>query len=141
MQRYVSIFIVGCALALVAIASPLRPWESKTPAYRAVHLLNLPSPEAEAKSLGILGEFNQMLAQLGYPNVQYRLWKVHGEQGGNYSYLWDSIWPDRATYDKVHEHEAWRKLYERHRQAFEEIFENQIYNRYEEVLAGDAKKK
>ncbi len=140
MLRYIFILILGFTLALVAFVSPLRPWEPKGPAFRTVHLFNLPSPETEAKLLGMLGEFNQLFTQLGYPNVQYRVWKVHGEQKGDYSYLWDSLWPDRATYDKVHEHEAYRKLIERHQKAFEEIVKKEIYNQYEEVLVGGAKK-
>ena len=76
---------------------------------------------------------NRAIADSGHPNAGYRLWKVTGEQAGEYSYLWEGAWPDQATYDEIHEGEAWQKAAERVGPLFEKIMEKQIYNRFIEI--------
>lgn len=81
----------------------------------------------------MLKETNQLLATLGHSSVKYRLWKVSGTQAGAYSFLWDSQWPDRATYDEVHQDSSYKMLMDRYRAFFDEILKDEIYNHYVEL--------
>lgn len=110
------------------------------PSMKTVHLFNLASAAAEADLLGALDEMNQAIAKAGYPQVRYRVWKVQGDQQGTNAYLWESTWPDKATYAKVHASEPYKRAFERVHAAIEGSVKGQVYNRYVELPVARSKK-
>jgi hypothetical protein len=69
--------------------------------FKTVHLVTLDAAQ-EAKLTGTLAQFNAAIAKAGYPNAQYRLYKIAGKQEGPYSHLWEASWSGRAEYEKIH---------------------------------------
>ena len=114
--------------------------EAEGPTLKTVHLFNVASAAAEADLLGALDEMNQAIAQAGYPQSRYRVWKVQGDQQGSHAYLWESTWPDAAAYAKVHETQSYQRAFERVRSAIEGSMKDHVYNRYVEVPVAKAKK-
>ena len=121
------VFISGCGSVSESSAAP---------ALKSHHLFNFPDGMTEEEMVGALREVNRAIANAGHPNAGYRLWKVAGEQAGEYGYLWEGVWPDQATYDVIHENEslsiAWDKAVEG-LPLFEDIMNNQVYNRFIEI--------
>ncbi len=102
------------------------------PSFATEHLIKL-QPSEEARLLSVLQAFNQLFTELGYPDVRYRLWKLAEDSTMQWSHRWDSVWPDRDTYDKVHQDDAFRKLLGKHRSYLEEILKGGVYCRFNEV--------
>lgn len=47
--------------------------------------------------------------------------------------MWQSFWPSRAAYDKVHENEAYKKLAEKYHAFGEATVKTEVYNHYVEL--------
>lgn len=109
----------------------LAPMPEGGPTFLAVHLFNLPSAEAEEQLVGMLDDLNGAISEAGHPETQYGVWKVTGEQNGDYAYVFGSAWADRAAYDAAHEHAEYKALMEQHQEAYENLIPEQIYNKYE----------
>ena len=92
-----------------AVDTPETPTMELTPgpAFLALHRYNPVSDELNERLLADLASLNQAVADAGQPETGYQVWKVTGEQTGDHGYIIGSIWADRATYDAVHEHEAY----------------------------------
>lgn len=71
--------------------------------------------------------------------MQYRLWKVEGKREGDRAYLWESTWPDKITYNQVHQNKDFLKFVEKLDQV-EQSFDKHIYNRYVECEQKSPKK-
>ena len=127
------------SVALMASMSTGRA-DAEGPPLKTVHLFNVASASAEAELLGALDEMNQAIAKEGYPQSRYRVWRVQGDQQGSKAYLWESTWPDRATYAKVHAAQSYQRAFERVRSAIEASVKDQVYNRYVEVPVARTKK-
>ena len=130
--------LCACLLGIVAfIYGPESAQSSMAaPALKSHHLFNLPEGTTESDLAGALQEMNRAIAESGHPNAGYRLWKVTGEQSGEYSYLFEGDWPDQATYDAIHGTESWNKEWERLQSTFEPILESEVYNRFTEIPTG-----
>ncbi len=100
----------------------------------ALHLFNLPSAEAEEQLLSVLDDFNGAISKAGHPETRYGVWKVTGEQTGDYAYIFASVWADRATYDTVHEDADYKAVMERHEETYESLLPEDVYNRYEPMM-------
>jgi hypothetical protein len=110
------------------------------PSFKAVHLFNVASGAAEADLLRALDEMNQVIAKAGHPESRYRVWKVQGDQQGSQAYLFESNWPDRAVYAKVHDDPSYKRAFERLQPAIEASMKDHVYNRYLEVPVATTKK-
>jgi hypothetical protein len=132
---------VGLAMLLVVLAPHLNSGGQEGPAIKTIHVFNLSSPQEEARLRAILNEFNQLFSTLGFPNVSYRLWRLQEEWPGQFSYryVYDSTWPDRETYDKVHQNIAYQKLLEKHLMFFTQVLNNEIYGEYLELEFSEKK--
>jgi hypothetical protein len=104
------------------------------PTLLATHLFNLPSAESEQELVSMLEEFNAAVAAAGHPETRYTLWKVTGEQAGDYTYLFGSLWADREVYDAVHAHPAHQSLMETYGEAYQAMVGEEVYNQYERVM-------
>lgn len=124
---------VACAVLFAALgASVLAQEPVPKEAFRSVHLVTLRSAADEAAVLAAFAEINAAVAEAGYPEIRYRLYKVTGEQSGNHNYLWESSWPGGAVYDKVHKHPKYEAAVKKH-PAVDTLRKREIYNRYVEV--------
>ena len=110
------------------------PMPGEGPTFLANHLFNLPSADSEQEVIAMLEEFNAAVAAAGHPETRYTLWKVTGEQAGDYTYLFGSLWADREVYDAVHAHPAHQSLIETYGEAYETLVGEEVYNRYERVM-------
>lgn len=134
MFRRVLITAAAVATVLVATVGAQHSASGPGPALKSHHLLNLPASVTEAELAGALGAMNAAIAEAGYPDAGYRLWKVTGEQAGDYAYLWEGNWPNQEAYDIIHSHPAYIAAGERWDSAFVPLMEVQVYNRYVEIL-------
>lgn len=128
---FLCVCLISTAAFIYGPGSAVSP--SAAPALKSHHLFNLPEGVTEGEMVEALREMNRAIADSGHPTAGYRLWKVTGEQAGEYSYLWEGVWPDQATYDAIHESESWQKTAERLGPLFEKVMEKQIYNRFIEI--------
>jgi hypothetical protein len=126
-------------LVLFLAASFLKAAPPAGPAFRTVHLFSLSSAQEEGRLRAALEEFNRLFSKLGYPQVSYRLWKVQGSASDQFTHLYDSTWPDQATYDKVHQNSTYKKLLEKHLPFLQQVLKNETYSKCIELKAGGKK--
>ena len=98
--------------------------------HRTVHFINLKNVEDETEFVVIADIFNKLVAELGYQNISYNFWKVTGDIEGQYSYIFESTWPDQETFDKVHEYEKFKVTINKWYPIFKNMIAEEIYNRY-----------
>jgi hypothetical protein len=125
--------LAGCLIGAAAFGTGFATASTadKGPAIKSVHLLNLPSDLSEADVAEALGKLNVAVAEAGYPEAGYSLWKVTSEQTGEYAYLWEGDWPSQDDYDVIHSSESWTAAFEA--EVFEALRWQQTYNRYVEI--------
>jgi hypothetical protein len=111
--------------------------QSESPALKSHHLLNLPVSITEADVVEAFTYVNSAIAEAGYPDAGYRLWKVTGEQAGEYTYLWEGNWPSQSAYDSIHNLSVYTETGTRHQAVFEALMEVEVYNRYVEIPLGN----
>lgn len=130
--------VIGLAILILFLApSLLNAGPQADPAFRTVHLFDLSSTQEETRLLAVLDEFNQLFSRLGYSEVRYRLWKIQEKGSDQFTYLYDSTWPDKATYDKVHQNSDYKTILEKHLPFFQKVLENEIYTKYVELSTGE----
>ena len=133
-MRHVSSLILRLCL-ITAFGAPVLAQDAPPKeAFRAIHLVNLKSPADVAAVQAALADLNKAMANAGYPDVRYRLYKVVGKQAGGYAYLWESSWPGGDVYDKVHQHPEWIASSRKHPEL-DALMKDEVYNRYVEVPA------
>jgi formylglycine-generating enzyme required for sulfatase activity len=119
--------LVSLILTMGAVAQEQPP----AGPFKAVHLVTLDAAQ-EAKLTGTLAQFNAAIAKAGYPNAQYRLYKVAGKQQGQYSHLWESSWSGRAEYEKIHN----LPVYQQASSLLKDLMpmmKDEAYNRFVEI--------
>jgi hypothetical protein len=125
---------VTLLLAGAAFVIPLDAHRSQDgPAIKSVHMMNLPSNAREVDVANMVADFNEAIADAGYPSAGYKLWRVAGNQNADLAYLWEGTWPSAAAYDEIHDSEPYKAAMEKHRAVVEAISANQRYYRYIEV--------
>ena len=61
--------------------------------------------------LQLLAEFemvNDAIDSIGYPDAGYKLWEVISEDSLGFRFLVEGFWPDKQTYDLIHDHELYK---------------------------------
>jgi hypothetical protein len=81
----------------------------------------------------VLADINAAIAEIGYPNAGYRVFKVQSDSAAEYVYLWEGNWPSQGAYDVIHENEAYVAAFEAHRPVFDALADAHVYHRYVEV--------
>lgn len=51
---------------------------------------------------------NEAIAEIGYPDAGYRIWEVKNNDA-DFRYLIEGYWPDMEMYQKIHDHELYKK--------------------------------
>jgi len=135
MSKFTMFFIIIVAF-LIDVPSTIfgqemtKKEENKVEGFRTVHLVNLKSVENEAELVAISKDFNKVVAELGYQNIRYNIWKENGYREGQYKYIFESTWPDQETYDKVHKNDKFQVAWKTHWAEWQKLIKDDIYNRY-----------
>lgn len=133
MTNYPKLFILVFILTIPStiFGQELTKKENYTTAnFRTVHLINLKTAEDEIEYVAIANIFNNLMTDLGYQNIRFNFWKENGSVDGQFKYIFESNWPDKETYDKVHEHEKFIATKNKWYPKFKEKLEEDVYNRY-----------
>lgn len=129
-----NVILAGLALAALAFTTGYTTGRSieAGPALKSLHLLRgLPAGMSESDLAESLGKVNAAIAQEGHHMAGYRLWKVVGDLEGEFTYVWEGVWPSQDAYDAIHDSEAYRMAGEDF--DYESFWPLQVYNRYEEI--------
>ena len=127
-----TLVFVGLLVVVAAAAARAQQTPAPTRGYKAVHLFNIAAQD-ETQFLVGLSQASEAIAKAGFPDVRYRVWKVQGQPQGAQEYIWESTWPDRATYDKVHSNAEFKKILDRVEPMMSKVLKDHVYNRYTEV--------
>jgi hypothetical protein len=100
--------------------------------FQTVHLTTSDEPGAEKGLVETIRDLNEVITRSGCPKCIYHLYKAYGEPSGVVTFLWIANWPDRATYEKIHEAPAYNAAWARHPELAS-VRQGEIYNRYVEV--------
>ena len=133
MAKFTNFFIIIVAFIIAIPGAVLGQEMTKkniVVGFRTVHLLNLKNIEDEAEFVAIADDFNKVVAELGYQNIRYNFWKETTGREGQYKYIFESTWPDQGTYDKVHEYEKFKVVWEKSYAKWKKMVAEDIYNRY-----------
>ena len=128
-MKRVALFL--CLLSLVLTTSARAQEQSTDRPFKTIHLVTLDSAQ-EAKLTGTIVQFNAAIVKAGFPNAQYRLYKVEGKQQGQYSHLWEASWSGRAEYEKIHS----LPVYQEASAALKNLMplmKDEVYNRFVEI--------
>ena len=129
------VLVPACLAVLLVVG--VAATQSASPALKSHHLFNLPDGTTESDILTAFREVNSAVAEAGYPDAGYRLWKVTGEQAGEYTYIWEGSWPNQEAYRNIHDHPAWLAAIGSNEAVLGVIAEVQVYNRFLEVPLGN----
>lgn len=99
---------------------------------KSLHLFDLPAGMSEKQLNDFLKEMNQAIADEGYPNAGYHLYKITSENG-DYKYFMEGVWPDSATYDKIHDSAGWKAAADKGKDMIEKIQAQELYLKAEKV--------
>ncbi|MCG9972736.1 cupin domain-containing protein [Christiangramia crocea] len=94
---------------------------------KSLHLFELPEGVTERQLSDHLKEMNQAIREEGYPQAGYHLYKLQGTNNENYQYFLEGVWPDAATYDKIHNSEKWKEIAEKGKEMIEKVRASELY--------------
>jgi hypothetical protein len=135
MAKFIEFFIV-VVIFIISIPSTIlgqemtKNEENIVVGFRTVHLVNLKTVEDEAEFVTIADDFNKIVSELGFQDVHYNFWKEIKGREGQYKYIFESTWPNQETYDKVHEYEQFKVVWEKNYTKWKKMIKEDIYNRY-----------
>ena len=101
--------------------------------YKSLHLFEIPEGVTEKQISDHLKEMNEALSEEGYPDAGYHLYKIRDDNADNYQYFLEGVWPDHATYEKIHNSEKWKKMAEKGKDMIEKIQAKELYMKAERV--------
>jgi uncharacterized protein (TIGR02246 family) len=100
---------------------------------RSIHLFDLPTGLSEAEWLNVINEINSALAENGYPDAKYNMYKTNDDQVKNYRYFFEGVWPSEEVYQKVRENAAIKAAYDKSQAQYDKIKANEIYRKMSRV--------
>jgi hypothetical protein len=121
-------------LAGAAFAGPMHADRAQDgPAIKSIHMMNLPSNAREVDVANMVTDLNEAIADAGYADAGYKLWRISGGQNADHAYLWEGTWPSSSAYDAIHDSEPYKAAMGRHRAIVEGVAADQRFFRYVEV--------
>lgn len=99
---------------------------------KSLHLFELPQGVTEQKLNDFLKEMNQAISDEGYPEAGYHLYKIT-DNNDKFKYFMEGVWPDAATYDKIHNSEKWKAAAEKGKDIVEKIQAQELYLKAERL--------
>ena len=113
----------------------------KTPAFKTVHVFTPGSVHDEKLLFSLLQEFNATVARLGAPGVRYRLWKAVGADGEKTELMYESTWPSREVYDRIHKEKEFMALLEKYLPYLRQVLKGEVYTGWLGTETGPPAKK
>ena len=105
---------------------------SKAAGKKSLHLFELPDGVSEKQLNDFLKEMNKAISEEGHPEAGYHLYKITDEND-EYKYFMEGVWPDSATYDKIHNSAKWKAAAERGKDMVDKIQAQELYLKAERV--------
>lgn len=102
-------------------------------ASKSVHLFDLPAGITEAEWSAALTDMNSVIAELGYSDAGYFLYKTENAGAKDYRYYFEGVWPSDEVYAKIHENPAYLAVSEKYGPLYEKIKTVEIYRRVSRV--------
>lgn len=99
---------------------------------KSLHLFDLPEGITEKKLNDFLKEMNMVIAEEGYPGAGYHLYKIT-DNNDEYKYFMEGVWPDSATYEKIHNSEKWKAAADKGKDMIDKIQATELYLKAEKV--------
>lgn len=96
---------------------------------KSLHLFDLPAGVTEAEWSAALREMNSVVADMGYPNAGYFLYKTEGDDVKDYRYFFEGVWPSSEAYTKIHESPEWVAASKKMNPLYEKIKAVEMYRR------------
>ena len=81
--------------------------------------------------LTFFNKWNKAIDEIGYPDAGYKIWVIQ-EDTSNINYMIEGYWPDQETYDKIHDHELYQKVYEEAKGKLESFISVE-YHRFKKI--------
>ncbi|MCP9200023.1 hypothetical protein MKO06_08900 [Gramella sp. GC03-9] len=106
--------------------------KNSTAGKKSLHLFKLPDGVSEKQLRDFLQEMNTAISDEGYPNAGYHLYRITDDHN-EYKYFMEGVWPDAATYDKIHESKSWKAAADKGRDMIEKIQAQELYLKAERV--------
>jgi len=97
----------------------------------SLHLYDSTLNVSEVELAKVLNDFNNIIAEVGYPGAGYYLWKVQNDTIMQHRYMITGYWPDKAAYDSVHNSEAWKSVRDKHSEFLKTVNAQSVYRRYD----------
>ena len=101
---------------------------------KSTHLLKLENEEAIKKLEQPLKEINETLAEMGYPECGYVIYKVNDDYESDYTHIMEGWWLCKEVYDETHNHAKYKALAEKYDDLFAGALQNQEYFRVEKMM-------
>jgi hypothetical protein len=98
---------------------------------KSIHLLQLENEDALKKLEQPLKEINETLAEMGYPECGYVIYKVNDDNESDYTHIMEGCWLSKEVYDITHNHPKYKALSEKYGEIFEGALQNEEYFRVE----------
>lgn len=101
------------------------------------YLLKLENEKALMKLQEPIKELNELLAEIGFPECGYVVYKVNDEFKSIYTHILEGWWLNSDVYDQAKSHPKYKKLFDKYKRYFENLLEDQTYfrlNKYIPVL-------
>lgn len=101
---------------------------------KSTHLLKIENEEALIKLEQPLKEINEALAEMGYPECGYAIYKVNDDYKSDYTHIMEGWWICKEVYDETHNHPKYKETFEKYRDLFVAALDGQEYFRVEKLM-------
>jgi hypothetical protein len=101
---------------------------------KTTHLLKLENEETLRKLEQPLKEINETLAEMGYPECGYVIYKVNDDYESDYTHIMEGWWMCKEVYDLTHNHPKYKALAEKYDELFGDAMQNGKYFRVEKMM-------
>jgi hypothetical protein len=101
----------------------------------STHLLKLENEETLKKLEEPLKEINNVLAEIGYPECGYLIYKVNADNKSDYTHVMEGWWMNQEVYELTHNDPKLKELYEKYRDLFENVLSGEAYFRMTKIMS------
>jgi ketosteroid isomerase-like protein len=108
---------------------------------KSVHLVNVAPGSTQEDVVEIFTALNAGIQEAGYPDAGYSLWKIGEAEEPDTApigsdYFLEGLWPDQATYDQIHQAEAFQAAIESVTASWQRVLADQSYARVDRIDVG-----
>ena len=100
----------------------------------STHLLNLKNEEALKRLQEPLKEINEVLAEMGYPECGYVVYKVTPDYKSVYTHIMEGRWTSEEVYELTHNHPKYKEVFEKYSGLIENALTGRAYLRASKMM-------